>query len=187
MDPLVTIAVLYALTRDNRKPSPSPRRRDVRVIPVAGHYLPTSGKLSFEFQRTPTHRHNGIDLPAPEGTPVLAAADGTVQIATNAWRQGFTDYGRVVVIRHDVDAAPVWTLYAHLMQSIVTADQPVRAGDTIGFVGRTQYSAPKHTSVFGPRRAHLHFEVSPRAYPQPSTARRLDPVAWLRAEVEPRV
>lgn len=150
----------------------------VRVIPVRGAKLPTRGLLSYGYQRSATHVHNGVDLAAPEGTPVLAAEGGVVAWALHAWRQGFTGYGRAIVVEHP---SGVWTLYAHCSRVDVVRGQRVAAGDIIGAVGRTQYEAPEHTSLLGLRRSHLHFEVSPRSYPQASSAKRLDPVAWLRA------
>lgn len=185
MNPITIAVLIYALSDRNRGLASPRRRRNVRVIPIPGHVLPESGILSFEFRRSPTHIHNGIDLPAPEGTPVLATADGVVRYATDSWEPGFAGYGNVVVIEHNVGVR-VWTLSAHLQRANVDEDQQVKAGDVIGFVGRTQYTREDHQKIMGPRKSHLHFEVSPREYPQASTARRLDPVAWLRAG-EPRV
>jgi murein DD-endopeptidase MepM/ murein hydrolase activator NlpD len=142
--------------------------------PITGSKLPAAGPLSFGYQRSPTHRHNGIDIPAAIGTLVRAAHSGLVLYATHEWQQGFTGYGRVVVIANDDNT---WNLYAHLDEPLVQAGEPVREGDPIGRVGTTQFSAPEHTShLHGP---HLHFEVSETPYPQPSTAPRLDTIAWL--------
>jgi murein DD-endopeptidase MepM/ murein hydrolase activator NlpD len=148
------------------------------ILPIANAVLPTTGVRSFRDQRSATHVHQGIDLPAREGTPVRAPDDGIVRFATHAWRQGFTGYGRVVVLQHE---PRVWTLYAHLHDVLVQPGQFVGAGEQIGTVGRTQFSAPDHTSMFAESGAHLHFEVSPKPYPQDSEAERLDPVAWLRS------
>lgn len=150
-------------------------------IPIAAARLPKHGILSFGFQRAPTsahpdgHTHNGVDLPAPIGTPVRAAHSGTVTHATNRWHQGFTGYGNVIVIDH---GDGTHALYAHLNQAYVSPGQRVDEGAVIGEVGNTQYNAPDHVSLLstGP---HLHFELSPRPYPQPSAAARLDPVAWF--------
>lgn len=146
------------------------------LIPIASAVLPKTGNRSFGFQRD-THIHNGIDLPARDGTPIVAPAAGTVRYATREWAQGFSGYGRVVVIEHAQLGA--WTLYAHLEQPLVTVGQRVNEGDPIGTVGRTKYSRDDHASLFDEGGAHLHFEVSPHAYPQPNTRPRIDPVAWL--------
>lgn len=152
----------------------------MRVLPLPGAKLPESGLLSYGFQRSPTHRHNGIDLPAREGRSVLAPADGAVMFATHAWRQGFTGYGRVVVLWHKREG--VYTLYAHLLRPTVSVGQYVSAGSIIGQVGRTQYAKHDHESLLKPGASHLHFEVAPAKYPMASNAPRLDPVAWLRGE-----
>lgn len=150
-------------------------------IPIAAAVLPRLGVRSYGYQREPTsahpagHTHNGVDLPAPIGTPVRAAHAGVVTHATRRWEQGFTGYGNVIVVDHEDGT---WALYAHLNQPYVKAGDRIEEGATIGEVGNTQYNAPDHVSVIagGP---HLHFELSPRPYPQASNATRLDPVAWF--------
>jgi len=86
------------------------------------------------------HFHNGIDLARPLGTPVLAAAGGTVTMAGKA-----SDGAVVVKIRHDNGYT---TLYGHLDPSLaVSVGQKVTAGQTLGNVGMTG-------ATTGP---HLHF------------------------------
>lgn len=87
--------------------------------------------------------HQGIDFAAPTGTPVFAAADGTI---VSAKREG--GYGLMVRIRH---AGGVETRYAHLSRfgRSISASRRVRQGDVIGAVGSTGLST-------GP---HLHYEV----------------------------
>jgi murein DD-endopeptidase MepM/ murein hydrolase activator NlpD len=131
---------------------------------------------SFGFERSPTHTHQGIDLPAVEGTRVYAAEGGTVEHATNAYKAGFSGYGKVITIRA---RDGTYQLYAHLKRPLVAAGDVVEAGDTIAEVGRTGYTKEDPDKLVGG--AHLHFEVSPRAYPQGSEAARIDPVVWLRA------
>ena len=89
--------------------------------------------------------HGGTDIAAPAGTPILAAADGTVTIAngTDSWGGG---YGYYIKIHHD---ATYDTLYAHCSAICVTAGQTVRQGEVIGYVGSTGNSTGNH----------LHFEV----------------------------
>jgi murein DD-endopeptidase MepM/ murein hydrolase activator NlpD len=86
--------------------------------------------------------HEGIDLPAPVGTPVFAAADGRVVYAGN----GIRGYGNMIVVRH---AGDLLTVYAHNSVLMVSQGQPVRAGDRIALVGQSGRAS-------GP---HLHFEV----------------------------
>lgn len=89
--------------------------------------------------------HNGTDVGAPGGTPILAAADGTVTIANgiDSWGGG---YGYHIKIRHNDTFE---TLYAHCSSICVTAGQEVKQGEVIGYVGTTGNSTGNH----------LHFEV----------------------------
>jgi murein DD-endopeptidase MepM/ murein hydrolase activator NlpD len=85
--------------------------------------------------------HTGVDIPAPSGTPIRAAADGMV---LSAGPRG--GYGNTVIIDHGSSMA---TLYAHQSDINVAPGQTVQAGDVIGEVGSTGLST-------GP---HLHLEV----------------------------
>lgn len=85
--------------------------------------------------------HAGIDIGASAGDQILAAAGGTVSIATYS-----SSYGNYVVISHGGGNA---TLYAHMSSMVVSAGNTVRQGDVIGYVGSTGWST-------GP---HLHFEI----------------------------
>jgi murein DD-endopeptidase MepM/ murein hydrolase activator NlpD len=99
--------------------------------------------------------HTGVDIPAPKGTPVLAAGPGTVVWAGyGVYRGGFdpTDpYGLAVTIRHDFgyQNQMLYTIYGHLDRVDVAEGQHVETGDPLGLVGETG-------KVTGP---HLHFEV----------------------------
>lgn len=154
-----------ALTQRAPTPAPAP----TSPLPP----FPRSGILSFEYQRTPTHRHQGIDLPAPEGTSLYATEAGTVTHAAAQLAPGFSGYGGHVVV-HDGQR---WQLYGHLARVDVAPGEHVKRGQLIGTVGRTCYTREDPTKLC--ERPHLHFEVSPRAYPQDSEAKRIDPVAWL--------
>ncbi len=92
--------------------------------------------------------HNGTDIAAPQGTPILAAADGTVTIAngTDPWGGSC---GYHVKIDH---GGGMETLYAHCSAIAVTAGQQVQQGAVIGYVGSTGNSTGNH----------LHFEVLER-------------------------
>ncbi len=90
------------------------------------------------------HGYNGIDMGAPAGTPVLAAAGGEVVVAREGgWNGG---YGSYVVITHDNGSQ---TLYSHMSQVSVYDGQRVAQGHVVGYVGSTGHST-------GP---HLHFEI----------------------------
>ena len=89
--------------------------------------------------------HSGTDIGAPGGTPILAAADGTVTIANaiDSWGGG---YGYHIKVKHN---DTLDTLYAHCSSICVTAGQEVKQGEVIGYVGTTGNSTGNH----------LHFEV----------------------------
>lgn len=95
------------------------------------------------IRRTGRHRHHeGVDIGAAVGTPILAANDGLVVYSWN----GMSGYGNVVAIVHG-DAS--LTLYAHCSATFVVAGQLVRRGQVIAAVGETGLA-------HGP---HLHFEL----------------------------
>ena len=155
-----------------------PRAARFLVKPFAKAYIPRPGaKASFDFQRSETHRHRGIDLGAPVGTPIFPSAPGVVVHAiSRPGTPGFRGYGRVVVIRHDNG---LYTLYSHLHEVKTQEGASVGMGDSIGTVGRSCDTAdnPNHLCD-GP---HLHFELSAKAYPQDAEAPRLDPTKYLLA------
>lgn len=92
--------------------------------------------------------HSGLDISAPEGTPILAANGGPVLYSGwNSW-----GYGNAVVIGH----GPFSTLYGHMSSTAVACGNTVSAGQVIGYVGSTGNSS-------GP---HLHFEIRFQNQPQ---------------------
>lgn len=97
---------------------------------------PFSGKWSF---------HRGTDISAPNGTPILAAADGTVIVANATDKWGYS-WGYYVKIQH---ANSTSTLYAHCSAIAVKQNQQVKQGEVIAYVGSTGASTGNH----------LHFEV----------------------------
>lgn len=90
------------------------------------------------------HGWNGVDLAAPSGSPINAAAAGTVIVSrVGGWNGG---YGNYVVIDH---GNGVQTLYAHMSTDAVSVGDTVSRGQNIGTVGNTGQSTGYH----------LHFEV----------------------------
>jgi murein DD-endopeptidase MepM/ murein hydrolase activator NlpD len=96
------------------------------------------------------HGWNAVDIGAARGTPLHAAADGTVIVARIGGYNG--GYGNYVVITHGNGTQ---TLYGHMKNVIVSSGQTVSAGQVIGYEGSTGNST-------GP---HLHFEVRGAANP----------------------
>jgi len=128
--------------------------------------MPLPGPISnaFGLQRSINggayYPHSGTDIIADKGTPVAAAATGTVVLA----RQMYL-YGNAVVVDH---GAGVFSSYNHLDSIAVTEGQSVTIGDLIGFIGETGF-------VSGP---HLHWEAIIGGV-------RTDPVLWTQASVDP--
>ena len=108
--------------------------------PLPGHTSMTTQFGEADAFGNPGHR--GIDIPAPEGTPILAAHTGTVLIC--GWNDSF---GNQVLID---DGAGFSTRYAHMTATAVSPGAVVTAGQVIGYVGSTGDSTGNH----------LHFEVS---------------------------
>ena len=107
---------------------------------------PHRNKILSKFGYRRGRRHQGVDIPYPSGTPVKAAFDGRVRVAT--YTKG---YGNLVVIRHENGLE---TYYGHLSRRDVAPGQWVTSGDVIGLGGSTGRST-------GP---HLHFETRYRGF-----------------------
>ncbi len=103
---------------------------------------PINGIITSGYGTRWGRPHEGIDFGVPVGTPVYAAASGTVQA-----RPGYNGgYGNLIVLKH---SAGVETRYAHLSRISVSTGEHVNQGDLIGYSGNTGHST-------GP---HLHFEI----------------------------
>jgi lipoprotein NlpD len=132
--------------KQDLEPKNRAQLRMVSLAPVRGYV----GQLEFPVEEARyTSRfgwrwskfHEGIDLAAPEGTPVLAAHDGLVVLESDSWGR----YGKVIVIKGE----GLLTVYAHNSVNKVEKGARVRRGQRIAKVGATgDASAP-----------HLHFET----------------------------
>jgi murein DD-endopeptidase MepM/ murein hydrolase activator NlpD len=110
--------------------------------------LPTSGFLTSGFSRArlhPIHNralpHEGVDIAAPRGTPILAAANGRISFAGRR-----TGYGLTVEIDHGYGYS---TLYGHADKILVRVGQMVERGEVVAQVGNTGIATSPH----------LHYEV----------------------------
>ena len=117
------------------------RERIPSIWPVEGGLSDGFGIRGNPFGGGSSEFHPGQDITAPPGTPVVAAADGTV--AQAGWQSG---YGQVVVIDH---GNGLTTRYGHLSKIEVSVGQELKRGEELGQVGSTGRST-------GP---HLHYEV----------------------------
>jgi murein DD-endopeptidase MepM/ murein hydrolase activator NlpD len=121
---------------------------------AAGLVWPVSGPVVSPFGYRWGRLHAGIDIAVPYGTPIHAAAAGTVVLA--GWVSG---YGNYTCIDHGGGLA---TCYAHQSSYAVSQGAAVSQGQVIGYVGCTGH-------CFGP---HLHFEVRINGAP-------VDPLGYL--------
>ncbi len=110
-------------------------------------HRPVAAASSIISQKAHGFNGDAVDIAAPDGTPVMAALDGTVLLARDV---GYNDgYGKYVIIMSNVGGTPVETIYAHQLQLYVHAGMQVSQGQMIGRVGHSGHAT-------GP---HLHFEV----------------------------
>jgi len=117
---------------------------------------PVQGKVIDSFGSSKDGMKNdGINIAAPNGAPVVAAADGTVAYAGNELR----GFGNMILLRHDGGYV---TAYAHNASLLVKKGDKVKRGQTIARVGQTG-------AVFGPQ---LHFEIRKGTQP-------VDPLSFL--------
>lgn len=118
-----------------------PRLSDQTEKGREGFIWPVSGELASRFGPRGETFHDGIDISAPEGTPIRAIEKGEV-----LYNDQLRGYGNLVIIRH---LGGFVSVYAHNRKNLVREGQEVARGETIAEVGRTgRVSAP-----------HLHFEI----------------------------
>jgi murein DD-endopeptidase MepM/ murein hydrolase activator NlpD len=142
----IAAAIRAAQARDGSGPT--------QTASTAGLIWPVSGPVTSPFGWRWGRMHEGIDIGVPYGTPIRAAAAGTVIYC--GWEEG---YGNFVVIDHGGNLA---TAYGHQSSIAVTCGEQVDQGQTIGYVGCTGHCT-------GP---HLHFEVRVDGNP-------VDPLGYL--------
>ena len=131
----------------DKKEAEEAKQREIDSHTVQGVYLqvtPVSGIITSRFgnrESIRTSGHTGLDIAAPAGTPIKAAASGTVTFA------GYSGgYGYVVKVNN---GNGVQTYYGHCSRLYVSAGEKIEAGEVIAAVGSTGNSTGNH----------LHFEV----------------------------
>lgn len=142
----------------------TPKKRDPFILNMgnlAGKMLwPVDGKVSSPFGKwRGSHKHQGIDIPMPAGTPIRAARNGVVSRTGNNSTMGFRGYGNFVLMDH---GEGLQTFYAHCLSVAVVQGQRVMQGQIIGYVGSTGRSTANH----------LHFEVR-------INSTKVDPIPYL--------
>jgi murein DD-endopeptidase MepM/ murein hydrolase activator NlpD len=123
-----------------------------------GFSWPATGKLTSRYGRRWGRMHKGIDIAGPVGTPINAAADGTIISA--GWNSG--GYGNLVEVRHSDGTT---TRYGHNSRLSVSVGQTVRQGQQVAEMGSTGHSTG----------SHLHFEI------RPSGGAAVNPISHLPA------
>ena len=139
--PAIAVVTPKPLTSRKGVPAPAHNVGARGSAAQIGYYM---APLASYIETQGIHGYNGVDLGAPSGTPIYAAAGGSVVVArAGGWNGG---YGNCVVISHGNGSQ---TLYSHMSKVSAFDGQTVSRGETIGYVGKTGLAT-------GP---HLHFEI----------------------------
>lgn len=140
----VASAINSAETKVTEVAKENQRIKDATFNGVYFAVKPISGTITSRFGANESirdHTHKGMDIAAPNGTPIKAAADGT--ITYSGWMNG---YGNLIIISH---GNGVQTYYGHCSKLYLSEGKKVKAGDVIAAVGSTGNSTGNH----------LHFEI----------------------------
>lgn len=119
----------------------------IKAATLDGVYFaikPVSGTITSRFGANESirdHTHKGIDIAAPNGTKIVAAAKG--KVTHSGWMGG---YGNLIIITHENG---IQTYYGHCSKLYAKVGEEVEAGETIALVGSTGFSTGNH----------LHFEI----------------------------
>lgn len=149
---------------------PTPNRAVLTAGREASYFAPTPGRTwrsgTFGCVRTEGFQlHEGLDILYTKrdrrGEPldaIYAAAPGRVVYINTS--PGLSNYGRYIVVQHQIEGLPVFTTYAHLSRIAtgLKTGATVRQGQTIGVMGRSTNTR----QAIGKERAHLHFEIGLR-------------------------
>jgi len=138
--PVEVITPVESAPEPSSLPEPSQQGPEQRA-PDQPFIWPISGRIHSGFGPRGSNFHDGIDIAAPEGTPVRAIDHGRV-----IYSDQLRGYGNMVILRH---ADGLVSVYAHNERNLVREGQQVSRGETIARVGSTG-------RVSGP---HLHFEI----------------------------
>lgn len=148
------------------------RKKEERMMCIPAIYPVNKEKSrmssGFGYRYHPIYKslrmHTGVDIAAPQGTPVYATGDAVVEIAARNM-PGYSGYGVVIKLDHGFGYE---SLYAHLSKMDVTPGQKVKRGDIIGYVGNTGASSG----------SHLHYEIM-------VNGKRVNPVYYFFINISP--
>ena len=147
---------VFVKKREKKKKAKQKETLKKNIKAIKGFIIwPVKGQLTSRFGNRNGRHHDGIDIGARKGTPVVAAAEGKVMFS--GW--GPTGYGLMLIIKHKNNLT---TVYAHNAHLHVHKNQTVKQGQKVATVGSTGRSSG----------SHLHFEVRNDSYP-------MDPIKYL--------
>jgi murein DD-endopeptidase MepM/ murein hydrolase activator NlpD len=147
--------VLPAVTCSlNAKGFSDPMPSHMTILGLAGAFGALRYKVMKGKPPGPWTVHTGVDLSAPDGTPVLAIGPGKVIRIQNSEQSKSVDYGWYVVLSHDAPTDNVESLYAHLSKV------NVKVGDQVGHDAKHPIALSGHTGNAEPGAPHLHLELS---------------------------
>ncbi|MEE2948040.1 MAG: M23 family metallopeptidase [Verrucomicrobiota bacterium] len=146
---------------------PTPNQAIFEPGNEADYFTPTVGRTwpsgTFGCVRSEGWQmHEGLDIKCTQRDargeptdPISAAADGTIVYINS--KPGLSNYGKYIVMQHEIDRLPVYTLYAHLrnIEDGLHVGQTRKSGEIIATMGRTSNTS----QGISRERAHLHFEV----------------------------
>jgi peptidoglycan LD-endopeptidase LytH len=167
---LASLACGVSLLRSEVFTLPTPNRAIFKPGAEEQYFVPTPGKTwtsgTFGCVRTDGHQlHEGLDIKCTErdrrGEPVdavFAAASGKVAYVNAT--AGLSNYGKYVILQHEIEGIIVYTTYAHLSQFAkgLSVGDAIKQGEVIATMGRTTNTRQPITK----ERAHLHFEIDLR-------------------------
>lgn len=142
-----SVALIYKITELSGSKQDNPNATGSFKYPVKARITSPFGPRRHPIFGVRS-MHSGIDLAAPNSTPIQASEGGLV--IYSGWYGG---YGRVVIVDHSKGYT---SLYAHMQRTAVKVGDRVKQGDTLGYEGSTGYAT-------GP---HLHFEIRVKGKPQ---------------------
>ncbi|MCD6385280.1 M23 family metallopeptidase [Candidatus Sumerlaeota bacterium] len=139
----------------SKNKSHSTTRSAKSIKPRQKFIMPVNGKITRKFFKRKSAHHYGIDIAAPEGTPIRASRSGKVIYSDNV----IPGFGNMVILDHNDGFT---TLYAHNKKNLVKVNQFVKQGTKIALVGHSGNATGNH----------LHFEIRYNAEP-------VDPMKYL--------